>query len=78
MYFSFTAVAILTHSPRHDRAKANVLDLSKWDFFVISEQDINHIFGDQKSVTLSVLEKYCARTDFDGMRATVDTSKGLS
>jgi hypothetical protein len=74
----FYAGGRLTHSPRHDRSKANVLDLSKWDFFVISKRDINQIFGDQKSVTLSVLEKNCARTGFNGLWAIVDTCKWLS
>jgi hypothetical protein len=44
----------------------------------MSTEKINEIFGDQKSVALSVLEKqrtkrHCTKTDFNGLRATVDT-----
>jgi hypothetical protein len=55
-----------------DSATANVLDLSKWKFLVISKERINQIFDDQKSVACSVTRKYCEEADFWELREAVD------
>jgi hypothetical protein len=60
-----------------DSATANVLDLSKWEFLIMATEKINEIFGDQKSVALSVLEKHCEmknciKKDFEGLREAID------
>jgi hypothetical protein len=59
------------HTER-DAATANALDLSKWEFLVISRERINQIFGDQKSVACIVIKKHCKETDFEGLKATVE------
>jgi len=56
------------------RSRVNVLDLSKWEFLVISKTKLNAIFGDQKTVALRVIRKYCEETDFKGLKATVDAA----
>jgi hypothetical protein len=57
-----------------DRANANVLDLSKWVFLVISTAKINRIFKDQKTVMLDVIWKYCEKTDVDGLATAIDAA----
>jgi len=61
-----------------DAASANPLNVNNWEFLVMSKQQINEIFGDQKSVALSVLEKHstkghCTKTDYNGLKTAVDT-----
>ncbi len=59
-----------------DSKTANPLDLSKWEFIVMSTVDINRIFGGQKTVSLSVLEKHCSPVKFEELRSTVDECIG--
>ena len=59
-----------------EAATANALDLKNWKFLVISKEKLNRIFGDQKSVTCSVLEQHCVNTRFDGLRNAVDACIG--
>jgi hypothetical protein len=54
-----------------DAATANALDLSKWQFLVISKKKLDQIFGDQKSVSCSEREKHCVETSFDELRIEV-------
>ena len=35
----------------------SLLDLSKWDFYVVATSDLNVIAGDQKTISLSALKK---------------------
>jgi hypothetical protein len=55
-----------------DSCTANPLDMSSWRFLVIPTEKINEIFGDQKTVVLSVLEKHCAKTNYNGLKAAVN------
>jgi hypothetical protein len=57
-----------------ERSRANVLDLSKWEFLIISTEKLNRIFENQHSVALSVIRKHCESTDFNGLKATVDAA----
>jgi hypothetical protein len=59
-----------------DSKTANPVDLSKWDFIIMSTVDINRIFGGQKTVSLSVLEKHCSPVKFEKLRRTVDECIG--
>jgi hypothetical protein len=55
-----------------DSATANVLDLNNWEFLVMATERLNDIFGDQKSVALSVIRKHCDPTNLKGLKATID------
>lgn len=59
-----------------DAATANALDLSKWEFLVISTEELNRIFGDRKSVLHRVLQEHCTQMDFNGLRKAVDACLG--
>jgi hypothetical protein len=52
----------------------DVLNVSKWRFLVTSTAKLNEVFGEQKTVRLSVLEKKgcCIETKFKGLKTAVD------
>jgi len=41
----------------NDRKKVNPLNTDQWEFIIVLTSEIDQIFGNQKSVALSVLEK---------------------
>lgn len=41
----------------NDDPSDSLLDLSKWDFYVVATSDLNTIAGDQKTISLSALKK---------------------
>jgi hypothetical protein len=63
--------------PEKDCAKANVLDVPAWDFYVMPTSAINEEFSGQKSVSLealkwAVLKGKAIHCKFDGIKPTVD------
>lgn len=38
-----------------DLSRANILDVDKWDFYVVSTEKINRQLGSQKSAALSTI-----------------------
>lgn len=59
-----------------DSETANPLDVGKWEFLIMSTKKINEIFGDQKTVALSVLQKHCTNASYDGLQAAVNACIG--
>jgi hypothetical protein len=55
-----------------DKAKVNVLDVSDWEFFVVSTERLNQEFGTAKSLSLSAVKRVACACGFDGLRAAVD------
>ena len=51
-----------------EAATANPLDLNHWEFLVISTEELNRRFRDQKSVLCSILREHCTKTDFGGTK----------
>ena len=40
-----------------ERSRANILDVDRWEFYVISTEEINRQLGSQQSVALSTIER---------------------
>lgn len=53
--------------------EASPLDLSRWDFYVVSAEELNRSFGDQKTASLSSLKKHLpmAAASFVGLSAMI-------
>ena len=63
---------VFCHYPERDKAKANVLDVPAWDFYVVSTAALNQEFGNAKSVSLAAVRRMRIRCKFDGLKAGVD------
>jgi hypothetical protein len=63
---------VFCHYPEQDRCRANVLDVGAWDFYVLSTDRLDEVFGNAKSVSLNGIRKVCPRCKFDALKSTVD------
>jgi len=54
------------------RENADPLNLKLWDFWVLSTANIDRTFGEQKTVTLSVIKPVAIETKYDGLKSAVD------
>ena len=43
--------------PERDKTNGNVLDVSAWDFYVVSTATLNQEFGETKSLSLSAVRQ---------------------
>ncbi len=55
-----------------DKLKANTLDADMWEFYVLPTKIINDDLGDQKTIGLSSLKKYCQPVSFYGLKDSID------
>lgn len=55
-----------------DKSKANVLDVSTWDFYVAPAELLNRQFGAAKSLSLAAVILVAVRCKWDALRAAVD------
>jgi hypothetical protein len=60
------------HAER-EKSKANVLDVSTWDFYVVSTRILNEVFGMAKSLSLSSVARVAVQCKWSGLRAAVDS-----
>ena len=51
---------------------ADVLDLDKWSFRVISTVKLNQVFGNQKTVSLNPLRRVSQAIKFDDLKPAID------
>jgi hypothetical protein len=58
--------------PEKVKAKADVLDVPAWDFYVVSTEKLNREFEKKKSLSLSSLEKIAERCKVGGLKAIID------
>src|ERR1035438_6718653 len=42
--------------PEEDRARANVLDVQSWDFYVVPVETLNSTLGKQKTISLAIVK----------------------
>jgi hypothetical protein len=63
--------------PEKDQAKANVLDVQSWDFYVVPVETINSTLGHQKSLSLATVQKCAKPCKFGDLKETVDSALGL-
>jgi hypothetical protein len=55
-----------------EKDKANTLDVTMWEFHVLSTEIINDCLGAQKTIGLSSLKKYCQPVAFDKLKDSID------
>jgi hypothetical protein len=68
----FADIYVFCHYAEHDKAKADVLDVPAWDFYVVPVEVVNATFGAAKSVSLSRVKPVAAKCKFGELRATMD------
>ena len=61
-----------------DPTAVNVLNVQKWDFYVIPTARLNAKLGNQKSISLAPLASLCEAVDFAILRPSVDNALGLA
>ncbi len=69
---------VFCHYPESDRAKANVLDVPTWDFYVAPVATINERFGPRKSISLAGVRNHATHCKFDRLKPTVDGILGVN
>lgn len=60
-----------------NRDEVYPLDINQWDFYIVKTQTIDSTFGNQKSVSLSIIEPICVRTKFGGIKQAIDLACNL-
>ncbi|MBD2462028.1 hypothetical protein H6G89_13315 [Oscillatoria sp. FACHB-1407] len=60
-----------------DINNANVLDLKRWIFLVVSTDRIDESFGDQKMVVLARLKQLGILTSYEGLKQAIDLTLKL-
>jgi hypothetical protein len=55
-----------------NKAKANVLEVAAWDFFVVSTATLNQEFRTAKSISLAALKRLAVACKFEGLKVAVD------
>jgi hypothetical protein len=55
-----------------DKSKANVLDVTSWDFYVVLTEVLNRNLLVAKSISLAALKRLAAPCTFVGLKAAVD------
>ena len=55
-----------------DRSKANILDVNKWEFYVVSTEQINRQLGSQKTAVLSTVERLTDSIGYAELKQYVD------
>ncbi len=60
-----------------ERAEADVLNLDKWEFYVMSTDRINRELGNQKSISLNPLKRMCEPVSYGELKTRIDYVLGL-
>ncbi len=55
-----------------DRSRANVLDVNRWEFYVVSTEQINRQLGSQKTAALSTIERLAKPVGYAQLKRSVD------
>jgi hypothetical protein len=58
-------------NPEKERAKANLLDVPAWDFYVVSTARLDREFGEAKSLSLAAVSRVAVRCKWEGLKAAV-------
>ena len=59
-----------------DPGRADLLDVSQWEFYVVSTHRIEQELGDQKSVSLSRIQSMCKPVEYHALKDWVDSEIG--
>lgn len=58
--------------PEKDRDHIDILNIGVWEFFVVHNDKITNIFGDQKSIGLARLKTICNAIKINELKRTLD------
>ena len=58
--------------PEKDESRANVLDVSTWEFYILPTSAIERQFGEQKTVTLAPIQRLAPPVGYERLRSAVD------
>jgi hypothetical protein len=62
---------VFCHYTERDKAKANVLHVPAWDFYVVSTAILNREFGEAKSLSLEAVKRVAAPCKWEGLKMAV-------
>ncbi len=57
-----------------DRSKANVLDVDRWEFYVVSTEQINRQLGSRKTAALSTIRTLAEPVGYNRLKERVDSA----
>lgn len=55
-----------------DKTNYDILDVNRWDFYVLSTSYLNQYFLEQKSISLSTIQKFCDAVDYSNIKSEID------
>ncbi|WP_431801066.1 hypothetical protein [Halobacillus andaensis] len=55
-----------------DKSNYDILDVARWDFYVLSTAFLNEQFPEQKSISLSTIQKVCHKVAYHHLKEEVD------
>ncbi len=57
-----------------ERSKANVLDMSQWEFYVVATERINRQLGAQKTAALSTIRTLAGPVGYARLKERIDSA----
>ncbi len=57
-----------------DRERADPLNTTQWDFYVIRTPKLNTAFGNQRSVGLNPIQRIAQSTSYEGLKDAIDAA----
>lgn len=60
-----------------EKITRTIMDAGKWQFFILSTEQINNELGNQKTVSLGRLKKLCEPVEFNNLKEQIDHLLGL-
>ncbi|MBN9658461.1 MAG: hypothetical protein J0H49_09805 [Acidobacteria bacterium] len=65
-------VYVFCHYPEREKARANVLDVPAWDFYVVATAKLNEAYANAKSISLAALKRIAMPCKWANLRRVVD------
>ncbi|REJ09096.1 hypothetical protein [Halobacillus trueperi] len=59
-----------------DKSDYDILNVNRWDFYVLSTSFLNYYFPEQKSISLSTIQKYCEPVKYRNLKENIDSIMG--
>ncbi|SFK03722.1 hypothetical protein SAMN04487936_106250 [Halobacillus dabanensis] len=56
-----------------DKSNHDILDVNRWDFYVLTTSFLNQNFLEQKSISLSTIQKFCSPVTYSNLKKEVDS-----
>jgi hypothetical protein len=55
-----------------DKAKNNIIDINKWEFYVVSTEKINEVFKNQKTTGLKQIQALCNPVKYSLLKESIE------